>query len=392
MVGRLGARLESGVELARTVKNMALGFAPWLPGDRRHGVRSISPDELTHAIAAHVPGARVEQVVVQHDSRSTTDRARLYLTWNEAGVAAGLPATAFAKGTPSTVAPRVINAAFGLCESEVRFYNELQPAVADMTLTPYVARLGAGGRFAVAVNTIESVDATFFETGDTVSLAHAEAMMDALARLHSAYWCSSRFDTDLSWITVYSRRPGWPIARGVMPLYNKIWLQKRDDVPLEVRQLTALYLRNKSALERVWERLPPTLCHGDTHAANTFLRVDGSVGIFDWQQPHRMHGMRDVSYFIGWSLDPATRRMREHELISRYLEGLRCRGVSDTPTHAEAFRLHRLFMIDAWNSVWPALAMYNDDKALEDRLLGRLCETLLDLETADALRSVLVKG
>ncbi len=296
---------------------------------------------------------------------------------------------AFAKGTPSQVSTRIINAAFGLCESEVRFYNELQPAVAEATLTPYIARLGSGGRFAIALNTIDPTDATFFATGDTVTIAHAEAMMDTLARLHAPFWCSPRFSADLSWVTPYSRRRGWPIARGVMPVYNNMWLQRRDDVPASVKKLTSFYLQHRRAFEGVWERLPPTLCHGDTHAANTFLRSDGSVGVFDWQQLHRMHGMRDVTYFIGWSLEPDIRRATERELIARYLDGLARNGVTEVPSLAEAMKLHSLFMIDAWSSVWPALAIYNDDIGLQQRLLRRFAETLLDLDTARALRSAL---
>lgn len=376
-------------EVGRTVRNIVLAVMPRLPGDHRYGVRGLSPAELAGAIGAHVPGAQIEHLEVRDDSQSTTDRARLHITWNVAGKDAGLPDTAFAKGTPRQLSTRIINAAFGLCESEVRFYNELQSAVSDVTLTPYIARLRSGGRFAIAVNTIEATDATFFLPGDTVSTEHAGAMMDTLAKLHAAYWRSPRFHTDLSWVTAYSRRPGWPIARGVMPLYNRIWLQHRDDVPAEVKYLTSLYLKNRSAYERVWERLPPTFCHGDTHAANTYLRSDGTVGLFDWQQPHRMHGMRDVAYFIGWSLDPAVRRVTERDLIARYLEGLKQRGITDIPTLAEAYDLHRLLMVDAWNSVWPALAIYVADADLGERLIARFSETLMDLGTAAALQAAL---
>ena len=91
------------------------------------------------------------------------------------------------------------------------------------------------------------------------------------------------------------------------------WLQKRDDVPAVVKRLRSLYLDNQAALDRVWESLPPTFCHGDTHAGNTYMRADGTAGVFDWQQPHKMHGMRDVTYFIGWSMDPVTRRAAEKD-------------------------------------------------------------------------------
>ncbi|HBZ71890.1 MAG TPA: hypothetical protein DEP35_20060 [Deltaproteobacteria bacterium] len=388
MVGR--ERMKTAVEVLRTIKNIGLGLSPWVPGETRFGLDSFTAGELTAAIAHGVPGARIERITVNRNAKGTTDRAHLALTWNDAGKAAGLPKSAFAKGTPSTISSRILNAAFGLCDSEVRFYNQLQAAVAEITLRPYVARVRTGGRFAIAVQTIGEDEAHFFQTGDTVPLSHAQGMMDALASLHAQYWESPRFTTDLSWITVYSRRPGWPIGRRVMPYFNSRWLQKRDDVPALVKRLTSFYLQNQAALDRVWEALPVTLCHGDTHAGNTYQRADGRSGVFDWQNVHKLHGMRDVTYFIGWSLDPDDRRAHESTLISRYLDNLVTHGVRNAPDLAVAFELHRLFMVDAWNSAWAPLAIGGmDPGGVGDRLIARFTKTLLDLDTEQALRSAL---
>ncbi len=379
------------IETLRTVKNIALALSPWVPGERNYGVHSFSPAELTEAMAGGVPGARIETITVEDEDRGTTDRARLRIRWNAAGLDAGLPDHAFAKGTPSTIPTRLLNSAFGLCESEVRFFEELQPAVAEMTMTPYVARLRSGGRFAIAMEIADPNDYDFFELGDTVPLSHAEGMMDALAILHARYWRSPRFATDLSWITVYARRPGWPIGRKVMPYFNKKWLQTRDDVPAEVKATTSYFLDHQDLLDRVWEALAPTLCHGDTHAANTYSKADGSSGLFDWQNMHKLHGMRDVAYHLGWSLDPEMRATHERDLIARYLNGLAEHGVTEVPTLAYAFDLHRLFMIDAWNSAWAPLAIEQavTPDGLAEELIARFSATLTDLDTHGALRSAL---
>ena len=381
--------MSATIETLKTVRNIALAVSPRVRREQAYGLDSFTADELTEAMGAGIPGARIEEITVERESIGTTDRARLLLRWNAAGVAAGLPDAAFAKGTPSTIPTRILNSAFGLCESEVRFYNELQPAVAELTMEPYVARLRTGGRFAIAVEIARPEDSEFFEIGDTVPLAHAEGMMDALALLHSQYWQSPRFATDLSWITVYARRPGWPIGRKVMPYFNKKWLRNREDVSPEIKHLTTFFLENQDALDRVWEALPPTLCHGDTHAANTYSRHDGTSGLFDWQNMHKLHGMRDVTYFIGWSLDPDLRSASEKDLIGRYLDGLAERGVAEVPSLAEAFELHRLFMVDAWNSAWAPLAIEQavTPDGLAEKLIRRFSETLGDLGTGQALRS-----
>jgi aminoglycoside phosphotransferase (APT) family kinase protein len=369
-----------------TIRDIAIGMLPIIPREKRFGLTSISPDELTLAIAKHVPGARIEKIRLAADSKGTTDRGRLFLEWNQAGQDAALAGTAFAKGTPSTTSSRILNSAFGLCESEVRFYNELQPAVADLTLTPYVARVGAGGRFVVAMEDLGK-EATFFQPGEEAPLSHAEAMMDVLARLHAQYWRSPRFDQDLRWITPYSRRPGFMLAHKVLVTYEKKWLRHKSDVPPAVQRLTRFYLENRPALDRAWEALPPTLCHGDPHLGNTYAKSDGTSGIYDWQNIHKMNGMRDVAYFMGHSLPIELRRAQEKNLIKRYLESLASHGVgSEVPSFDKAFDLYRLLIMDGWTSVWASLAIGGmAEEARGEIVLQRFCAALVDLDTEQAL-------
>ena len=169
------------------VKNLALGVLPLIPTERRYGANSITTKELEAALSPHVPEARLNHLEIEFDSKGTTDRARLHLHWNESGVQANLPTTAFVKGTPTTVSSRILNSVFGLCETEVRFYNQIYPDVADITVKPYVARVGAGGRFVIALEDLSN-RASFYQTGDQPSLAYVEAMIGALAKLHAKYW------------------------------------------------------------------------------------------------------------------------------------------------------------------------------------------------------------
>jgi len=371
------------------LKDVVLGMMPFLPHERRFGVDSLSPEELTDAVGPGVDGARIEAIEVELDSKGTTDRARVRMEWNEAGRAAGLPASLFAKGTPSTASSRVLNSAFGLCGSEVRFYNEVYPAVAEMTLKPYVARVGPGGRFVIALEDVAS-DRTFFQPGDEPPLAHAEGIMDALAELHARFWESPRFGTDLAWITTAARRPGHAIAHRFV-LGKEPWLHARGDVPGPILELTRFAFEHRDELERLWESLPVTLCHGDSHLGNTYHRADGSSGLFDWQNVQRMNGIRDVAYFMGHSLPTELRRAQQESLLRRYLEGLRERGLGDrVPSFEEAFDLYRLLMLDTWTSVWASLAIGGlAEVERGEVLMKRLYDTLLDLDTARALRDAL---
>ena len=381
----------TSIAMISTVKNIVLGMMPYLPGQSRYGVKSVSASELTAALANAHEGAKIERVIVEPDSNGTTDRARLKMVWNAAGSQAGLPTTAFAKGTPSTVSSRILNSAFGLCESEVRFYNELHGAVANLTLQPYAARVGSGGRFVIALEDVGE-DARFYQPGEEAPLTHAEGIMDALAELHASYWRSEKFNNELAWITPYSQRPGHPLAYKVVANCEK-WLDARDDVPPSVRRLTRFHLENWKTLEKVWESLPYTLCHGDSHLANTFSLSDGTSRLFDWQNIHKTNGMRDVAYFFGHSLAPELRRAEEKYLLERYLDGLAKGGVKDDlPTLDELYELYRFLILDGWTSVWASLAIGGmAEEARGEILMKRFYAILEDLDTEQALRSAVAR-
>ena len=368
------------------VKNLALGVLPLIPTERRYGANSITTKELEAALSPHVPEARLHHLEIEFDSKGTTDRARLHLHWNESGVQANLPTTAFVKGTPTTVSSRILNSVFGLCETEVRFYNQIYPDVADITVKPYVARVGAGGRFVIALEDLSN-RASFYQTGDQPSLAYVEAMIGALAKLHAKYWQSPRFKRDLSWVTPYAQRPGHTLSH-LVENRSEEWLIERGDAPKTVLRLTRFFLENRRAVDRVWESLPPTLCHGDPHLANTYTLTNGQVGLLDWQNMHKMNGLRDVAYFLGYSLTTEQRHTAESNLIKRYLEQLAAHGVKEVPTYSQAFDLYRLLMLDTWTSVWMTLAIGGmSDEDLGELAIKRIYETLEDLDTEKALRS-----
>ena len=370
------------------LKDAVLGASPWLPSHTAYGLDSLTSDELGRAIGEQVPGARVLRHEVEIDSRGTTDRARIHLTWNQVGADAGLPKSAFAKGTSSQLAPRVIVSSFGCHTYETRFFQQIQPTVADLTITPYVARAGAGGRYVIAFEDVAlRGDVTFFDADDECPKEHAEAMIDLMAKLHGRFWRSPRFDTDLSWLETYSRRPGGNFMQRFFTWSEKRFMAQDREVPDPVRRLTKAYVENQPALVKVWEAMPQTLCHGDTHLGNTFSNPDGTAGIYDWQVFHKMNGLRDVAYFLMHSVPTELRRAEEKNLIDRYLAGLAEAGAgSETPSLSEAFDTYRLLTIDGWIAIVFTLAaggMQPTDRM--EVTAVRAVNTLMDLDVESAL-------
>jgi aminoglycoside phosphotransferase (APT) family kinase protein len=166
---------------------------------------------------------------------------------------------------------------------------------------------------------------------------------------------------------------------------------KQDrDVPDTVRRATRLYVDNRAALDRAWAALPPTLLHGDCHLGNTYRRPDGSAGIYDWQNLHRMNGLRDFAYLLTASVPTALRQKAERDLLARYLGTLADAGAgAETPTADAAFDTYRLLAIDGWISAFATAAIGGMQDDVIETSLQRAMQTLVDLDTEAALRAAI---
>lgn len=378
---------------ARAAKDMALGMSPWVPGQGKYGLDSLRADEFTTALAADVPGARCESIAIEVDSRGTTDRARIHLRWNAAGQEADLPASAFAKGTSTQVAPRAIVSGFGCHTYETRFFAQIQPALADLTITPYVSRSGTGGRYVVAAEdlALREGGVTFYDADDDAPRSHVEAVVDMFATMHGRFWESPRFTGDLRWLETYSRRPGYAFMERLFAWSEKRFMKQDREVPDVVRRLTKTYVQNQPALVRVWESMPQTLAHGDSHLGNTYGNPDGSAGIYDWQVFHKQNGLRDIAYFLSTSVPIELRRAEEKNLIARYVEHLAAAGAgAHAPSFEEAFDAYRLLTIDGWIAIVFTLAAGGMQPTARMEVTAvRAIAALQDLDVEQALTAVL---
>lgn len=373
-----------------TLADIGLGASPRVPGEHRYALDSITAAELTAAIGTGVPDARIETLRTEDVSQGTTDRIRLHLGWNEAGLDAGLPTTAFAKGTPASATSRVLLSAFGLASSEVGFYNQIQPDLADLTMTSYLSRGRSGGRYVTVLEDLGARPGTvFYASGDEPPLEHSRALMRTLGAVHGRFWRSPRFETDLSWVTVFSQRPGHPFAHPtVRMLTKKLFKQDREILP-EVRDTTQFFVDNRAALDRAWEALPQTLVHGDSHMGNTYGLANGEAGIYDWQNIHKMNGLRDVAYYVTQALSVESRRAHERELIALYLDALAENGAgSEAPSESQAYDTYRMLAFDGWLATYTTLAIGGlQDAAAIEICFARCMQAIADLETGRALRA-----
>ena len=98
---------------------------------------------------------------------------------------------------------------------------------------------------------------------------------------------------------------------------------------------------------------PRTVIHGDFRLDNLLFRPSGDsseVVCCDWQACLRGKGVHDLAYFLAGSLETEIRRDSEHELIERWVTGLRKRGVVEYGEE-EAFLDYRKAIMFLWTYV-----------------------------------------
>ena len=335
-----------------SIANMLASTSPLIPGERKYGVMSLTPEELAPRMRGKVADAKIDKLEIKIADIGTSDRARLFIEWNQAGKQAGLPDTAFSKGTPSQLRSRFLLAFLAGNQAEAGFFTEIYPEVEDLTIEPYVSRAGMGGRYVVAFEDMQKESVQLYDVDSAAPLTHVEGMIDVLAKLHGRYWQSPRFSQDLSWLNRASERTGIFVLKQVYSWSGEKFFKQDRDIPESMQRLTRLFTRNQNALLKIWDSLPATLTHGDCHLGNSYYTSDGSSGIYDWQAVHLMHGLRDFAYFMVNSVPIDTRRQQEESLLRRYLDGLAAAGAGkEAPDFNEAWELYRLLAIEGWMTI-----------------------------------------
>ena len=375
---------------ARAVGELAAAASPWVPTRGPSKSSDITAEWLTANLGARVPGAAALSATPLDGTTGTTDRRRLAVEWNEAGKRAGLPANVFVKSSPLSAKNRGMVAALGMSVNEVRFYQQMAAELAGVCPKAWYSYAGIGARFLIVLDDIVADGARPYALADRCEIEHARGLVDAFAALHSRFWDSQRFDADLKWVRTWSTRPG----NAVLKLFYKrgrrgaLRLDRPDATPA-VHATAAALDANVDAYYREFETGPLTMLHGDSHLGNTYSLPNGRSGLLDWQVIWRGPGLREVTYWMISALDPEIRRAHEGELLERYLDGLRAGGVTEVPSHSEAYERYRLFSAEAWDAAamtiaWPGL------QALENAEAGwrRACVAVEDLDTAHAVNGL----
>lgn len=227
-------------------------------------------------------------------------------------------------------------------EVEVSFYRELAPTVAIRTPRCHFAALDPDTHdFLLVLEDLAPACQGDQVAGCTV--AEAALAMDELAKLHAARW-GDPATARIGWLNRSS-----PVAlresATLLPALLPGFLARYGD------RLGAAHVGVAEAfVARLAEwfdarREPFTVLHGDYRLDNMLFGTAAGgppLAVVDWQTTSWGPALLDAAYFLGAGLSPEDRRRHERELLGRYWEGLRARGVAGFPWERcwREYRLH----------------------------------------------------
>ncbi|MCW3041491.1 MAG: hypothetical protein JWM31_3396, partial [Solirubrobacterales bacterium] len=353
-------------------------------------VSQLTEGWLTAALGCGVEGARVTSFSFGEGTDGTSSRRAIDVRWNEAGVAAGLPAAVYSKTSPGFV-NRVLIGVTGAAAAEALFYSRIRPALELGAPAGYYGGFDAQtSRSLVLIEDIvRTRQATFGDTATHVDRAAAESMIDEMARYHGGLWEDPRLTGAWSslkdahaWQQTFNAKTGFDrgalvgarMAREQVPA--ALWARRGELRPAFVRSLE----------ENV--RLPATLLHQDVHPGNWFRLPDGSMNLYDWQAIARGNWALDVAYALSAGLTVEDRRAWERELVERYLQRLGEAGGAPPP-FADAWLAYRQQMFHGF-FFWTYTLLVGKVQELQKEehvreLIRRTGQAIVDHESLDAI-------
>lgn len=351
----------------------------------------LTPQWLTAALFGKHRGARVTGLRLGERSDGSTSRQVLFLEYNEAGRAAGIPERVFCKSSPSFTS-RLITGLSGALQSEAGFYTELRPQV-DME-SPYAYYAAVDPVSARSIFLMEDIAFTRgARFGDPTTLpinrAQAESMVTNLAAYHGTFWENPQLRS-LPWLQSSLEFQERVNATIDFEKRSLIGIERSEEIapPEFLRRRNEVYPATMRSLE-LNVRGPRTLLHSDMHLGNWYAVGEDRMGLFDWQCMTTGEWALDLIYALMSALTIEDRRAWERDLLTLYLEEL-ARAGGSAPSFDEAWLRYRqqafhglifwLYTIGA-GRMQPTM----QPRHVSEANVERMTQATVDLESLDSL-------
>ena len=358
-----------------------------LPGDIPWRYEAITPEWMTHILCKGYPDASVVAVSLDVPDSGTSNRRRVFVEYNAAGQALGLPPSVFCKATVD-LRNRLLLSTSALL-SETTFYNQIRPQVSIEAPQPYLAVYDQESYASIVMLKDMAGDVTFCSDKTEMTLERAQDQMRLLATLHGHFYRSSQLDAELSHMFRYDDRfLALDRDHDFKSMCETGLLAAAEFVPPGVMAREAQVWPATIRASARHGELPLTITHGDVHLKNWYITKAGRMGLADWQVTSKGHWSRDVAYTISTALTVEQRRMWERDLVRYYLEAFAAAG-GDPGSFDDAwlnYRQQLLTTLAWWTMTLTPLGDVPDMQPRDITLafIRRIATAIDDLEALDS--------
>lgn len=289
---------------------------------------AITQEWLTAVICQDDQDAQVTSFSFDARDDGSSNRRRIFLTYNPQGQAAGLPATVFCKAA-ETLENRIVLGVSDTARAEADFYNLVRPRLDIETPRPRFARFDPRS-FAYLIMMDDMAGKVHFpDERTTLTRPQAEALVTTLSQLHSTFYESPELGTATLpfkhwptwWRDMMSGAPDFP------DFCDKGFEAAEAALPERlIRRRSEIWDATERSVARHLE-LPRTLIHSDVHLKNWYITPDDRMGLADWQLTTIGHWSRDFIFSTLTALTVEQRRDWLEDLLRLYLDLMAERGV-----------------------------------------------------------------
>lgn len=350
---------------------------------------SITDTWLTDVLCRKVPGAEVIGHTLGPVDNGSSNRRKVGVQYNDAGISAALPQKLFCKASHS-LENRFVLGMSGAAEFEANFYNKIREHVNMEATRAVYARVDQVSFNAMAILLDISDEVSGFCDHDTpVSREMAESQMRTLAALHGAGFAKAtiraQFDQFMKWPDFFRRCAAFGLEDGCVQGFQ----DAEEVIPARLfarsDEIWSATLRSAE----IQNSLPLTFCHGDVHLKNWYIAGVGTMGISDWQNCHVGHWSRDIAYALSTALTVENRRAWERELVAIYLDELASNGGPRVAFEDGFFQYRQQLMtVLAWWTITlhPAPGLPEmQPRATSLNFLERIATAIDDLDTLQVI-------
>ena len=289
---------------------------------------SITDEWLTDVLCRATPGAEVVSHSFDERDDGSSNRRRIFITYNEAGSSAGLPATVFCKAA-ETLKNRLVLGISGAAAAETNFYNKVRPRLDIEAPIGLYANYDTENHASLIMLRDIGNEVEFCTDLTDVDWARATSQMTTLAGLHSRFYQSPELGTDTLPFRTWHKwwRDMMTASPGFEPSCDQAFVDSEALMaPRLFRRRGEIWPASERSVAR-HEELPHSLIHCDVHLKNWYVTKANVMGLSDWQIVSSGHWSRDVVYTMATALTIENRRKWEKDLVLFYLDKMAELGV-----------------------------------------------------------------